>query len=306
MAVPPRTRLRRACGTLAAFAVIATATALPAAADARTPSGRPARAHAAGSRILFRSHYPSSGDAAEIHGTGWEAAQVPTDSGRVEDDRIEFGPAPGAGDPDRPSGSVARFTLHPFRIDGRAGDETDTGGYVTNRVEVYGRIASRETPADRWPDPVGSTRWYSFSVYLPSDFPTATISAQWFDFVQWKGLNSGSPPVAMEIRGDEFVLGGANSHAPLGDIDPGTWSHFIVGLHFSDSRHTGWATVLRNGRRLVDHQPTQTMNTATVDGVTGVDPNYLKMGIYRSVTWRTTQTLDLSSMTIGTSFASVS
>lgn len=287
--------------SLFAVLALAAAVALPAPSPAHAR-----RASAPASRVLFHTRYPRFGDAVRIRRTGWEGVQVPEDDGHRELSRITFGPAPGVGDPDRPSGPVARFTLHPFRTRGRViGDRTDTGGYVANRVEVYGRIAHRETPARRWPDPVGSTRWYSFSVYIPPGFVTATRPTQWFDFVQWKGLNSGSPPVAMEIRGDQYVLGGANSHAHLGYIHKGTWSRFVVGLHFSDVRHDGWATVYRNGKRLVHRQPTQTVKTATVHGVTGPDPDYLKMGIYRSVTWTRTQTIWIGALTIGTTFASV-
>jgi hypothetical protein len=234
--------------------------------------------------------------------------QYPSDNGVPEPNRLRFGPAPGAADnPFRPTGNVARFELEPYYINGQPdGDVTNTGGYLANRVEVYDRIATRATPAADWPDPVGSTRWYSFSIYIPPDFPEGTPT-QWFDFVQWKGLNTGSPPVAMEIRGSQFVLGGKNSDQHLGSIDPGQWTHFVIGLHFSDRPTTGWATAYRDNTRVVNHVPTQTMNDYTASsGATEVDPNYLKMGIYRSVTWTVTQVIYLSRMTIGKTLASVS
>ena len=261
------------------------------------------------SQLLFQNAYPASGTALNLLGTGWTAAQYPSVNGVAQPSRIQFGPAPGSpSDPNLPTTSVARFELDPYYTAPglAAGDVTDTGGYLANRVEVYGRYGGPALPADQWPDPVGSVRWYSFSVYIPADFPTSTSSSQWFDFTQWKGLNTGSPPVAMEIRGTNFYLGGSNSSQNLGSIDPGTWTHFVVGMDFSTSSSTGWASVYKNGSLLIDQYPTQTMNTWTVAGVTGADPNYLKMGIYRSKTWNVTQVIDLTPMTIGTTLASVS
>ena len=259
------------------------------------------------SQILFQNNYPSSGNALNLAGTGWTAVQYPSDSGVPQPDRVEFGPAPGSlTDPNLPTTNVAHFTLEPYSIAPGSGngDVTNAGGSAS-RVEVYGRYGG-SLPAASWPDPVGSIRWYSYSVYIPTGFPTETQSSQWFDFTQWKGLNSGSPPVAMEIRGTNFVLGGANSSQTLAPIDPGTWTHFVIGLDFSDSATTGWATVYVNGALIVNQVPTQTMNTWTVNGVTSVDPDYLKMGIYRSTTWRVTQDLYLTPMTIGTTLSSVS
>ncbi len=214
--------------------------------------------------------------------------QYPSDNGVPQPDRIEFTPAPGsANDPFKPDTNVARFELDPYySADGQPdGDITDTGGYLANRVEVYDRIADHATPAADWPDPVGSTRWYSFSIYIPPGFPFATSSSQWFDFVQWKGFNTGSPPVAMEIRHNEFVLGGANSDQNLTTIVPGQWTQFLIGLHFSDTATTGWETAYADNKLIVRHRPTATMRSYYHDGVELVDPNYLKMGIYRSVTW---------------------
>jgi hypothetical protein len=262
----------------------------------------------AGGQVLFAPTYPSSGDSTLVTSTGWHTAQIPSDSGVPQPSRIQFTPVPGSStDPNLPLENVARFELDPYStVPGAAnGDVTDTGGYLANRTEIYGRYAGPGVPAAQWPDPVGSIRWYSFSVYLPAGFPTATSVKNWFDFTQWKGLYSGSPPVAMSIVGNQFVLGGQHSDANLGPVVPGTWTHFVVGLSFSDSAASGWATVYVNGALVVDQQPTQTMNDATVDGVTGVDPSYLKMGIYRSKTWTSTQVIYLTPMVIGTTYASV-
>jgi hypothetical protein len=216
----------------------------------------------------------------------WEAEQRPSAGGVVQADRIQriAAPGPAAG---RPAGDVLRFELRP-------GDIQDSGGYRSNRVEVYGRTATpMSTPASQWPDPVGSVRWYTFALYVPEDFVTATDTS-WLTFTQWKGLEGGSPPVALEIKRDRLRLGGARANAGVvpgdGDLGPltkGAWTTLTVGLSLSTDAHSGWVEVWRDGSIAL---PRTAM--ATMDVVNGVpDPVYLKQGIYRDSSWSCTQVL---------------
>jgi hypothetical protein len=264
------------------------------------------------SQIVFQTVYPSSGNGTNIAGTGWGHLQLPSDDGVSQPDRVQFTPAPGSPtDPNYPATNVAHFELQPYYINGLPDGDVfgASSSNPTNRVEVYDRYPSSNassTPAADWPDPVGSTRWYSYSIYIPAGFQTQTMSSEWFDFTQWKGLNSGSPAIAMEIRNSSFYLGGANASDNLGSISPGQWTHFVIGVGFSDSASSGWVTIYDNGSLVLNDAPTQTMNDATVNGVTGVDPSYLKMGIYRSKTWPVTQDIYLTPMVEGTTLSSVS
>lgn len=282
--------------------LIACAVAVPAVALA---TGRNAAGHvgpAADGQILFQPTYPASGNALDVGAAGWSHVQYPSDDGVPQPDRIEFGPAPGLhSDPFRPRTNVARFELRPYG--GPDGDVTDVDGDLASRVEVYDRIATRGTPPADWPDPVGSTRWYSFGVYVPADFPEDPT--KWLDFVQWKGLNGGAPPMAMIISGNDFRLGGSVTDQDLGYIDRGFWNWFVIGIHFSASATDGWETVYRDGVPLVHQLPTATMKAYWENGVDVVDPEYFKMGIYRSTTWDVTQDLYLSPITIGTTLQSV-
>jgi hypothetical protein len=225
----------------------------------------------------------------------WQSEQRPSVNGVVQTDRIQQTAAPGPA-MGRPAGQVTRFELRP-------GDVQDSSGYLANRAEVYGRHAQpRSTPAAQWPDPVGSVRWYSFDLYLPADFATAT-DTKWLTITQWKGLNGGSPPIALEIKRDQLRLGGARANAGLiprdgllGPVSRGAWTHLVVGLSISPDPAAGWVEVWRDGSQALPRTA-----VATMDLIGGrPDPIYLKQGIYRSSSWTATHVLYLGPVTVGT------
>ena len=181
-----------------------------------------------------------------------------------------------------------------LRYELRAGDVYTSSGYAANRAEVYGRIATpAATPAAQWVDPVGSERWYTFALYIPSDFLT-TSDTKWLTFTQWKGLRGGSPPIALEIKRDHLRLGGARSNAGLipgnGDLGPlsiGAWTTLTVGMSLSTDDESGWVEVWRDGALALPR-----VSVATMDVIGGQpDPIYLKQGIYRDSSWTCTHVM---------------
>ena len=203
--------------------------------------------------------------------------------------------ASGLGDSTGISGTIMRSEVRP--------GETFTGGdgHTAPRSEVYGRIpTNRALPASAWADPPGSERWYDFNVFIPTGFPVAT-DTRWFTFTQWKGLNGGSPPVALEIKRSNIRLGGTRTNAglvpgdgALGPIAFGQWTRLTVGIKFSTDATQGWVQVYRNGVAAMPRTP-----LATMDVVNGnADPTYLKQGIYRSAAWTSTQALYFSPMQV--------
>jgi hypothetical protein len=221
----------------------------------------------------------------DLTALGWDDVQNPAaDSVTL----IENGVALGQ---DRPPGALLRAKLEP--------GETYTDGRC--RAEVYGRRpVPWTTPAYLWPDPVGSERWYSFSVFVPEAFPVASDTT-WLDFTQWKGYAGGTPPLALEIKRSNFRLGGARANSglipndgQLGPIAFGAWTRFTVGIHYSTSADDGWVEVYRNGVLKLPRTPVATMDTYAG----GPDPVYLKQGIYRSAKWTVRQALYFSPMTI--------
>ena len=217
--------------------------------------------------------------------TDWQRVQQP--AGR---ERISVVPAPGGGS--APSERAMRVELRP-------GDMTTTGGYTGSRAEVYARHATRGDAAERWPDPVGSVRWYTIDLYVPKGFCTSERAGDWLTLTQWKGLNGGSPPVALEIKRGALQLGGKRTRRSLGALTPGRWTQVVVGMKLSPDPKEGWIEVSRDGHRLVPRRGLATMDAYTKDGVERVDPIYLKQGLYRSAAWRCTQVVYFGPTVIG-------
>lgn len=197
----------------------------------------------------------------------------------------------------RPTGKCMRVELLPY--DNGNGDVNASND--TSRAEVYDRYpnnASSVTPGN-WPDPVDTTRWYGFSVFIPSDFTTST--SLWFDLLQWKGFRGGSPPQALEIDGSNFELGGTKARRTLGPINKGQWTRFEIGFHWSPVGTSGWVNVFRNGSEVVAQETRATMDYYN----SAPDPVYLKQGIYRSKGWTATHILHFGPTKIGYSHADV-
>ena len=141
--------------------------------------------------LVYATNYGSATGATAAQRC-WQRVQVPNSLGRRQTSRIELTRAPGsASDPRRPNGSVMRVELKPFDGGSAQGDVTDTGGYRANRAEVLARLDPYGTPAENWPDPVNSTRWYSYSFYLSPDWAFSDEDSHWLDLTQWKGEYSG-------------------------------------------------------------------------------------------------------------------
>lgn len=219
--------------------------------------------------------------------TSWQAVQQPAGT-----QRLTTTTAPGlAGARYRPSGNVMRAEL-------RAGDLTNTGGYIASRAEVYARAARPlPAPAEAWPDPVGSERWYAFDLFVPVDYPAAT-DTKWTTITQWKGHYGGSPPLALEIKRSNLRLGGTRGYTvaagDLGPIEKGQWTRLVVGMKLSPDPATGWVEVYRDGLPKVARTSLSTMDMTS----TGPDPLYLKQGLYRSTQWTATQVLYFSPVKI--------
>jgi hypothetical protein len=227
----------------------------------------------------------------------WHGEQEPKVQGVVQTDRIRVVPAqllPGSG-AEKPAGAALRVELKAY--DGGHGDVTKTNGYAANRAEVYGRQSGDPgSTAGEWPDPEGSTRWYSFAVYLQSPWQFSHRDDHWLVVTQWKGSRSGSPPVALEIAADKWRLGGAGGNATLAPAKTDVWTRVEVGLHFSPDPDVGWAEVWMDGKQVLPRTHRATLRAH--HGKT--DPAYLKQGIYRSTRWKSTQVAYFGPLTIGT------
>src|SRR5579875_243101 len=255
--------------------------------------------------LIFETRYGSKTGAPAIRGC-WQKVQVPVSAGRKQYSRIRLVPAPGSrADRYRPSGSVMRVELRPFDHGGLHGDVTQTSGYRASRAEVYARFGSSGTAPTDLPDPVGSTRWYSWAMYLPPNFAESRDPSHWLDLTQWKGEYTGSPAVALGVAGRQLVLDGKHINHPLAALVRGRWIALRVGIHFSPVKTIGWITVAIDGRVVLPVTHGATMNHYMKNGRYIVDPSYLKQGIYRSDSWNQTQVAYFGPVKIGTTAASV-
>lgn len=254
---------------------------------------------AAQSNLLFAAAYrTSSNEVARV--TSWQVEQEPEAHGvgsAVATDRISevTGAQVPLGEGDGPTGAM-RVELRPFSTTGPASGDVQLGsGYEANRAEVYARIP--QTPSsvapEAWPDPVGSVRYYRFSVYLPGDFGF-TDDMKWLSLAQWKGYRGGSPPIALEIKRHSFRIGGERGNSGLlpnagrlGEAVPGRWNDFVIGMKLSPNSRQGWLEVSVNGEVAMPRTAVATMDWSSA-AKTAADPIYFKEGLYRDTNWQVT------------------
>jgi hypothetical protein len=202
---------------------------------------------------------------------------------------------PGAG-ANKPSGKALRVEL---QDGGTAASE--------HRSEVLARYPTPwSTSYSAWPDPAGSERWYSYNVFVPTDFVFATDS-KWLTITQLKGCQGGSPPFAIEINKSNFRFGGTRANnLTIPDvrvpITKGSWTNITFGIKLAND-NTGWVEGWVNGVNSL----TRVTGIATLDTINNhPDPIYLKQGLYRDPNWTNAQVLYFGPTKIGTSKASVS
>lgn len=251
---------------------------------------------------LWKTDYDTAGLTTAGTNGAWPHEQPPKApglSGTVQSSRISIVSAPGSG-PRKPSGNAMKIELRPYSATNPgttspADGDINTSGSA-NRVEVYGRYPSSSatsTPPENWPDPVGSTRWYGFSVCVPVGFVQSTNN--WLTCTQWKGFYGGSPPQALEIDANHFELGGTHGRRDLGAITLGAWTDFQFGYHWSTSPADGWVEVWRDDVNVLPRESRATMDTTSGHA----DPIYFKQGIYRTSAWAATHTLYFGPVKVG-------
>ena len=120
----------------------------------------------------------------------------------------------------------------------------------------------------------GQERTYSWSTFLPSDYP---IVDKWQDIVQWKNEGTGTPPLQIGIRGDQIGLAGGpqvNYRWPWKTtLERGKWLDFTVRIKWSSNAQVGWVEAWYEGQKVLERYPMATLYP-------GLE-NYFKLGLYR-------------------------
>ncbi len=103
----------------------------------------------------------------------------------------------------------------------------------------------------------GERAWYGFSTYVPTswvDSEQTVITAQWWSH------SRASPPLGIEIEGDEWVVfqrwdegdEGLSKRA-VGTVRKGEWTDWVVEAYWSDRRN-GYVKVWRNGEVVYERE----------------------------------------------------
>jgi hypothetical protein len=144
----------------------------------------------------------------------------------------------------------------------------------------------------------GEVQYYSYVARLAPDFPTDVDT--WQVLLQWHHEgDSGSPPIAVEVRGNRLML--AAEGEDLQDLGPARGGETIdltMRVAFSRDPERGAVDVWRGS----DH----VMRAYRPEGGTMLDSgNYLKVGLYRDESIDETGRLWLDDLRVGPSMASV-
>jgi hypothetical protein len=187
-----------------------------------------------------------------------------------------------------PYTNTARFIVAP-------GDYTN-GGTAAERSEVMASVAQTGNPAQ------GQTMWFAWSTFIPAGTQVDSNAASpvgngWLIFTQWHGSgSSGNPDIAFGLSKGSATphliidtQGGAGPSTTQEWLQPnpiplGVWNDFVVGVVWGTSPATGRLTVKMNGATLVANAPCSNL-------FTGLSA-YLKQGIYRAASHRTTTIYD--------------
>lgn len=178
----------------------------------------------------------------------------------------------------------AALSGHRFlRVRYQVGDlRHETSGYNGHGCEVYYGSHSR------WAEQLGNEAYYGLAVYFPSDFATPD---DWFLLWQFKGSNAnhvegGSPPMALELAGDQIRLtmrggGAAVQYIATGQkIVRGAWNQLRLHIKWGNSTSNSltvldFRTAGSGWRNLV----TTNRGNLPVDS-TGTGGVYYKTGMY--------------------------
>mgnify|MGYP001013372935 CR=1 FL=1 len=157
-----------------------------------------------------------------------------------------------------------------------------------NRNEII--KMTREAP--------GSEYWYRWSVRFGSNFPSERT---WQLFTQWHHEgNNGSPPVEFYVYGEEIRLNIGGSPGVIVWRTPlkrGVWYDFVFRVRWSPDPKLGLVELYLNGKQVLKPLPIATQFPGM--------RNYLKAGLYRNDTIKTTAHLYLDDFVIATTQADV-
>ncbi|MEE4194137.1 MAG: polysaccharide lyase [Anaerolineae bacterium] len=147
-----------------------------------------------------------------------------------------------------------------------------------------GQATERSELNERHRHAVGQDVWYSFSVYVPEDFPiqdTRLVMGQWKQtaIFLWK---KHSPAVAQRFRDGRFQITINNDSGRQYLFEEGTaedpalvgeWTSFVYHIRF-DKGENGRLEVWMNGEQVIDY-------TGQIGYRGDLNTSYFRLGLYR-------------------------
>jgi hypothetical protein len=158
----------------------------------------------------------------------------------------------------------------------------------------------------------GQDRYFRFSFYLPSTFPTKVNT--WQVITQWKNDGTGSPPLELTVGNGNINLEGGYGH-PAGPrtfakaLTPATTGQridLVVHVLFSRDPSKGVVDVWRGGTQvLAGYKPAGGTLYPTSSAGTATTNSYWKMGLYRDSAITQAAQYTIESAKVGNTYASV-
>jgi hypothetical protein len=166
----------------------------------------------------------------------------------VAKDRIQIVPAPG----DRAGQQAIQFDVGP----------RDTIGKTSPRAELVKLTRESE----------GTERWYRWSTFFPTDFPTSNPNA-FVTWTQWRASDESDSYSNFMLWGNELQLrlNGIHWREPL---VKGVWHDIVYHVKWSSNPDVGFIELWFDGRHVLPPKSMRTLKAGTT--------NYFKQGLYHS------------------------
>lgn len=151
----------------------------------------------------------------------------------------------------------------------------------------------------------GDEAFYGWSVYLR--YGNFDKSDKWRLVLQFKGIHTGSPPVSLNVRNDNWLLNYRPNvesgvlHKWTAPVKKGKWEAFGIHVKWSSNPEEGFIEFKYNGEIVVPKFYTANIHIENGSPV----PNVVALGIYRDSTHTTTDVLYHDGFIAGASWEEV-
>lgn len=150
---------------------------------------------------------------------------------------------------------------------------------------------------------LGEENYTAVSVFLPTTWPSYS---HWALVMQFKGPHTGTPPLQLSLRNNEWGIYGNGRISPrpywrIAPIQRGAWNDFVIRVKWSPDPTVGFFEVYYQGVVVI---PKTFASTMYLDAGVAT-PLFLSVGYYRDSAGNTTALLYIDAVRVGNSLAAV-